>query len=218
VIGDSLGVGTEPYLETALAGVDVSTDARTSRTSSQGLAVLAEEIAPADEVVVFALGTNDDPAAPQVLADNLARAASIADGRCLVVATVARPPLNGVTDTGLNAAIRAFASAAPDVRLVEWENAVAAEPGMLSDGVHATPDGYALRASLFADAIASCDTSPQAGGGDGIPNPDHDALAEGRSRPGAGEAAKQPRSLSRQEAFDLLADALASQVAIGALQ
>ena len=109
----------------------------------------------------------------------------------MVVATVARPPLNGVSADGLNDAIREFASAAPNVSVVDWEGAVAADPGLLTDGVHATPDGYELRAKLFADAIGQCGGVISAGaapssaatGGDGIPNPDLDALEEGRTRP-----------------------------------
>ncbi len=228
VIGDSLGVGTEPYLDDALGGSPVSTDAKISRTSAEGLEALAASIGPQHTTVVFALGTNDDPGAPELLAEHLSEARSLAGGRCMVVATLARPPLNGVSVEALNEAIAAFASADPNVRVADWAGAVAADPGLLVDGVHADAEGYALRAALLADAIAGCagaTTSPPPGGsrdgfgGDGIPNPDLDALAEGRTRPplGRGAGAAEPEPLSRRDAFEILADAVSSQIAIGAL-
>ena len=225
VIGDSLGVGMEPYLDDELGGAAVTTDAKTSRTSAEGLEILGAALGPEYGVVVFALGTNDDPAAPQTLAQNLGAAATLADDRCMVVATVSRPPLNGVSADGLNEAIREFASAAPNVSLVDWEGAVAADPGLLEDGVHATPEGYELRAKLFADAIGRCGgvttaaTPPAAaGGGDGIPNPDPEALEEGRTRPGHVDEAERPEPISRKDALAILADAVSSQIALGALQ
>jgi lysophospholipase L1-like esterase len=220
VIGDSLGVGGETALERALAGADVTTDARVGRASGEGVEILADAIAPEHDVVVFALGSNDDPAFPQTLADNLGRASALAGGRCMVVSTISIPPVNGYPDDPLNAVIRGFAEANPNVRLVEWERAVNADPGILSDGAHATAEGYELRASMIAEAIASCET--EAGGlprNDGIPNPDRDALAEGRARPEAAPAPQPSREpISRERALEVLADALASQIAIGALE
>ena len=230
VVGDSLGVGMEPYLAEELGGAAVTTDARTSRTSAAGLDVLGAALGPEHSVVVFALGTNDDPASPQTLAQNLGAAATLSDGRCMVVATVSRPPLNGVPADGLNDAIRDFAAAAPNVSLVDWEGAVAADPGLLEDGVHATPAGYELRARLFADAIEQCGGVISAGsgsaagagggpdGGDGIPNPDLDELAEGRTRPAGDERAERPEPISREVAYAILADAISSQIALGALR
>ena len=52
--------------------------------------------------------------------------------------------------------IRRFAASTPNVALVDWNDAAAANPGALrDDGVHATAAGYALRGALFADAIRS---------------------------------------------------------------
>ena len=118
--------------------------------------MLGSLIAPEHDVVVFDLGTNDDPAAPEALAADLAAAREIAGDRCLVVATLNRPPLNGVPVDGLNRAVTSFAARTPNVSLVDWHAAAAADPGLLIDGVHSDADGYALRAGLFADAIASC--------------------------------------------------------------
>jgi len=169
VVGDSLEVGTEPYLRQELGGVDLTVDAKTSRPSGDGIPVLQSALRPDHEVVVFDLGTNDDPSNPGGLTANLESAAQIAGDRCLVVATINRPPLNGVSDDGLNAAVENFA-AATGARVADWRSA-ASEPGALQDdGVHGTASGYALRASLVAGAIRSCAAgTTSAGGGGGGP-------------------------------------------------
>jgi hypothetical protein len=56
VIGDSLEVGSGPYVRQQLTGTPVSVDARTGRPSSEGVAVLRQRLTPADRVVVFDLG------------------------------------------------------------------------------------------------------------------------------------------------------------------
>lgn len=217
VIGDSLGVGMEPYLERELDGYGVRTDAEIGRGSAAGVDALAEHLTGDDEVIVFALGSNDDPSQPQALAASLTAANELAAGRCLVLATLEVSEYSGVPEEPLNEAIRDFANANANVRLVEWADVAAADPGILRDGGHATAEGYALRAALFRDAIESCDAPTPSAGGDGIPNPSREALAEGRSRPPA-PAARRPEPVGRREAVEILADALASQIAIGALR
>jgi hypothetical protein len=165
-VGDSLGVGTAPYLRSQLGGTGMEVDAEIGRPSGVGVNVLGSLIAPEYDVVVFDLGTNDDPAAPQALASDLAAARDIAGDRCLVVATLNRPPLNGVPVDGLNRVVTSFAAQDPNVSLVDWHGAVAGHPGLLIDGVHTDAEGYSLRAGLFADAIASCGSF---GGASGTP-------------------------------------------------
>ena len=181
-VGDSLGVGTSPYLEQRLGAGEVEADVVTGRPSGAGVDVLASLLGPEHEVVVFDLGTNDDPAAPEALAAVLAAAAGLADGRCLVVATLNRPPLNGVPVDGLNRAVTSFASRSPNVALVDWHGAASADPGLLTDGVHSDADGYAARATLFADAIASCSSIGGAAGAS--------SSAAGGSGPRSGSAAE----------------------------
>jgi lysophospholipase L1-like esterase len=225
VVGDSLAVGGEAYLEAELASTTVTTNAEIGRGSPAGVAALADEIDPSHEIVVFALGSNDG--SPDVLASSLAQAEALAAGRCLVVSTVALQTEDDEflpSVAPLNQVLRAFAAANSNVRLVDWRAAIAADPSLLFDGAHATPEGYALRAALLAQAIASCD-GPAASsgfGGDGIPNPDPDALAEGRTRPKREpkperEPAPKPDPISRDEALEILADSVSSQIAIGSL-
>jgi hypothetical protein len=81
----------------------------------------------------------------------------------VVVATVSRPPYNGVGPQGLNSAITSFAGSRPNTQLVDWRAAALANPGMLnSDGVHPTPSGYAMRARLVAQGVRACLTGASA--------------------------------------------------------
>ncbi len=175
VIGDSLQVGTGPYLEQELGAMSVESDDRQSRRSDEGLQALRARLGPEHSVVVFDLGTNDDPSNPDAFYANLQAARTAAGGRCLVVATVLRPPYNGFTVEGMNAAARRFALDNPRVQLVDWYGVATSTPGILyDDGVHARPEGYALRGRLVADAVRSCGGG---GGGDasGIPAPSRSA-------------------------------------------
>lgn len=160
VVGDSLELGTAPYLRGELRGVTaLAVDARSGRASGEGLRVLRATLSPADDVVVFDLGTNDT--SPAVLAADLAAAATAIGDRCLVVASIVRPRLGGP----LTAVVDSFASARPNVRVVPWRETVAGSRGVIRrDGVHATPRGYALRARLVAQTVESCLAGPGAPG------------------------------------------------------
>ena len=70
--------------------------------------------------MVFDLGVNDDPRNPSALAASLNAARELVGDRCMVVATVQRPPLGGVTVEGLNAAVRRFVADTPGTQLVDW--------------------------------------------------------------------------------------------------
>ncbi|HEX2070376.1 MAG TPA: GDSL-type esterase/lipase family protein, partial [Thermoleophilaceae bacterium] len=167
VVGDSLGVGTEPSLRAALPDVDIQADSLNGRTSTEGVAVLGGLLEPEHDTVVFDLGTNDGNTAVGVTAGSLTAARELTGERCLVVATLHRPPLAGIPIDAQNDMIRGFAATTPNVALVDWHDAASATPGALRpDGVHATPAGYALRGSLFAEAIrGGC----LGGGGGGAP-------------------------------------------------
>ncbi|HEV2874375.1 MAG TPA: hypothetical protein VGW14_04440 [Thermoleophilaceae bacterium] len=163
VVGDSLEVGSAPHLRAALGGMAVEIDAEPGRTSSEGVGVLARRLAPEHEVVVFPMGTNDLSA--DAFAASLASAGQLAGARCVVVATIARrrPPASV-----LNRVVASFA-ATGQVQVADWRAASSA-PGVLGrDGTHATGAGYALRATLLAEAVRGCLAG---GGAAGIPAPE----------------------------------------------
>ena len=166
VIGDSLEVGSGPYLRAALPGVSV--DAEKGRTSSQGVRVLATRLTPSDSVVVFPLGTNDSTSNPGGLAASLAAVRELAGDRCIVVATISRPPVRGVSVAGLNRVVEQFAGQT-GAQVADWLTVVRSIPSLLgSDRVHATGEGYGLRASLLAEAVRNCVLG---GAASGIPAP-----------------------------------------------
>jgi hypothetical protein len=153
MVGDSLNVGIEPYLERELPGWRITTDDVVGRGSDDGIAALAslgDSLAP---VVVVSLGTND----PQDdvdgfradVRDLLARAGP---DRCVIWATIWR---NGANDA-FNAVLREEADANGSLRLVDWHEMLAANLSWLSDDVHATPEGYEARAAAVADQARDC--------------------------------------------------------------
>jgi lysophospholipase L1-like esterase len=172
VVGDSLEVGTGPHLKRELAGERVTVDASTGRPSGEGLRVLAARLRPEHDVLVFDIGVNDDPSQPGALASDLAAARRAAGKRCMVVATVERPALNGVNVDGLNQAVESFARSDPNAQLVDWQGAVRGRRGLLNpDGVHPTPAGYALRGRLVAEAVQACIAGGAPSGGAPEPEP-----------------------------------------------
>jgi lysophospholipase L1-like esterase len=209
VIGDSLEVGSGPYLHGALPGVSV--DAEKGRTSSQGVRVLAERLRSGHGVIVFPLGTNDSPSNPAGLAASLAAVRQLAGDRCIVVATLVRPPVGGVSVAGLNRVVEQFAGQT-GAQVADWRSVVRSIPSLLGgDGVHATGEGYGVRATLLAEAVQNC-LLGGAAGVSGIPAPrDPNARPPGPSR------RAEPALLPVSAAVDAFASALTRAAApIGA--
>src|SRR5262249_39212349 len=59
LVGDSLNVGVEPYLQEALDGWTIATDDVVGRSTETGLEHLREKGAGLGQYVVISLGTND---------------------------------------------------------------------------------------------------------------------------------------------------------------
>jgi hypothetical protein len=153
VIGDSLEVGSGSDLQVALADLPVEIDARRNRTSREGVSVLADRLGPEHGTIVFPLGTNDT--SPQVFAASLDAVQELAGGRCVVVATISRPTQRGSSAAALNEVVEQFA-AQGGVQVADWRSA-AAGAGMLGrDRIHATGEGYAVRAALLGEAVSAC--------------------------------------------------------------
>ena len=210
VVGDSLEVGSGPYLRQALAGASVEVDAERSRSSSAGLRVLGATLRADHEVIVFPLGTNDLSAS--TLASNLAAAQGLAGGRCMVVTTIARPDLRGSSTAELNAVVEAFA-AQSGAQVMDWHSATMSTPGVLGrDRIHATAQGYAFRASLLAEAVQGCLLGGDLGG---LPAPENPNVQI--PEPPDPEPRPEPRRPRRQPAARVpVAAALRSLVEMAA--
>lgn len=155
MVGDSLNVGTDPYLREALPHWDIDAHDREGRSTEEGLDVLRERRSSLAPVVVVSLGTNDAEGSESRFRELVDEAvALVGPGRCLVWATIVR---DGAERSGFDDVLRDAADANTNVRLVDWASLVAENEDVLAgDLVHGTPAGYARRAQATADAVRTC--------------------------------------------------------------
>lgn len=160
MIGDSLAVGVRSLLPGLLPGWRVSVNGRVSRPLAEGMNILSETPIPSDgtSVLAMSLFTNDDPThTAQLQAAVKQTLDQVGANGCVVWATIARPPVNGVSYDAANSLLRRLARSDSRLRIVPWAEQTVARPSLLgSDGVHPTPAGYELRARLYAQAVQSC--------------------------------------------------------------
>lgn len=157
VVGDSLEVGTSPYLDQYLPDVPLTTNAEVGLSSTAIADLFVEDFRPSQSVIVFDAGTNDDPSTPEILATNIAKVAEMADGRCLVIPTIHAPPVNGVDQAGKNRVIQSFASSHAGTQVPDWAGAIEARPELLGeDNLHPNAEGADYRARLIARGIRAC--------------------------------------------------------------
>lgn len=160
VVGDSLTVGTEPWLGAdlhrhgwRLAGVD----ARVGRPVPEGLQVLRSQGASLPGTVVIALGTNDLGADRATVISWMQSARAIVGHRRLIwvnlcLAANVDPPLG--TYRSINTMLRQIAPRY-GVQIADWcafAHAHHLTPG--PDHIHYTASGYRERASFYATTIA----------------------------------------------------------------
>lgn len=157
VVGDSLAELTSPYLSRYLPGVPLTIDAVGGSNSYQVLDLFEESYDPSQSVIVFDAGTNDNPAYPQILAENLAAVSAQVGDRCMVVPTVHGFTVNGVDNDGKNSVVESFAASRPGTQIPDWAGAVAAHPELMqADGLHPIAAGAEYRAQLIAQGIEGC--------------------------------------------------------------
>jgi lysophospholipase L1-like esterase len=153
VVGDSLAVGTQPYLTDLLADRTLVSDVQGGITTPQGMRLLRMALRTvAPTTVVFSLGSNDGPD-PQRFADRVRRTlALLPPSTCIVWPTIIRPPRKG-DYRRLNRVLHTLKKRDPRIVLVDWEHAVTGGAVFLPDGLHADPDGYRYRSAMIADAV-----------------------------------------------------------------
>jgi hypothetical protein len=157
VVGDSLAELTSPYLQHFLPGVSITVNAVGGSNSFQMLDLFEQSYEPADSVVVFDAGTNDDPEYPQILAENLKKVAAIAGERCLVVPTIHGFTVNGVDNAGKNRVVAEFAASRPGTQTPDWAGYVHTHPQLMqSDNLHPIEEGSQARAEMIAAGISRC--------------------------------------------------------------
>jgi hypothetical protein len=153
-------------LQAELDGWQVSVDGRIGRPLGEGMQILqATPWPPGGDrgaaVLAFSLFTNDSPGSVDALEAAVRTSLARARGHgCVIWATIARPPYLGVPYTALNRRLAALArdpQLSDRLILVPWAEQYAANASWQQpDGVHSTPEGYAGRAELYAQAVRAC--------------------------------------------------------------
>lgn len=158
VDGDSLAVGTGWYLPAFLHGWTVRSTTAVSRHVSQGVAAIEAAGRSLERVVVVDLGTNDDPSAVGRFRSSVREVVRAAGpSRCVIWATINRPPYDGVSYDGYNRALASLDAAYRSLHVFDWAAMARAHPGWFGpDGVHPTNAGYRARAAALARLIRSC--------------------------------------------------------------
>jgi len=193
VVGDSLEELTSPYLQRYLPGVPRTFNAVGGSNSYQILELFEESYDPSQSVIVFDAGTNDNPAYPQILAENLSKVAAAIGERCMVVPTIHGLTVNGIDSTGKNRVVHAFATSRPGTQVPDWAGAVAAHPELMQpDDLHPIPTGADYRAQLIAQGIQGCLASPSPSAAASGP-----ALESGRELAPVGRLAARQAAVAR---------------------
>jgi lysophospholipase L1-like esterase len=156
VVGDSLAVGTRPYLGRALGGWRIAHSVSVSKHARGGVSELwRKRLAP---FVVVSLGTNDDPHAVGSFDHSVRTALRIAgERRCVVWPNIVRPPVGGASYAGYNHVLRRLDERRDNLRVVHWSRMVSRNPQWLADdGVHVNASGYTARARAISRAVKHC--------------------------------------------------------------
>ena len=155
LVGDSLNVGTEPYLRDELDGWRIEAHDLVGRATAEGVEELRSLGGTLAPVVVVSLGTNDPDGSEgefRALVDAALERAG--PTRCVVWATIVR---HGEPRTAFNDVLGDASATHDNLRLVDWAELVENDTTLLAgDRVHGSPSGYARRAEAIASAVRVC--------------------------------------------------------------
>lgn len=153
--GDSLAVGTDIYLDRYLPDWTVRSSTDVSRHAADAPSALAALGPSLPRVVVLSVGTNDDPGAVSDFRRIVRRTVSLAGpSRCVVWATIVRPPYQGVPYSGYNRVLRTAAASHANLVVLDWAAMARTHPGWFgADGVHPSMTGYRARAAATARLV-----------------------------------------------------------------
>jgi hypothetical protein len=146
-VGDSVMLASASALEAALPGIYI--DVQVGRQMQTGLTALRTLAATGRlrPVVLVSLGTNGGVTTSQLR--QLQRAV-VPDRELVLVNTFGPQPW----EHAVNAALAAAARHGRHIELADWDQAIAARPGLLwPDGIHPRPAGASLYARVVLAAI-----------------------------------------------------------------
>jgi len=156
-LGDSLSVGTDPYLRPRLRAYRIRRHYDVGLHAYDAATIVAGMERSLPSVLVVSAGTNDDPRIVSTFERAVSTiVATAGTTRCVVWPTIARPPAVGKSYHGLNRALVRSAARHPNLVLVGWAWRVRLHPRWLAaDGVHVSAEGYRVRAAAIADAVTT---------------------------------------------------------------
>ena len=153
VVGDSLAVGTMPFLGPMLGDRNIVAATKSGITTPQGMKIVRQELRlVTPKIVVISLGSNDG-GNPHRFADRVRRTMSLLpENACVIWSTIIRPKRKG-DYRGLNRVLYQARRRDPRIVVVNWEYAVNVGAVFLPDGLHADEAGYRYRSAMIAEAI-----------------------------------------------------------------
>src|SRR5215207_1947952 len=155
VNGDSLAVGTQPYLPQELGRWRVTQSTSISRHAFEGPSILRAYGRGLPRVIHVSLGTNDDPRSLDSFRAAIRETMSVAGPRrCVVWTNIVRPPVAGASYAGYNHVLAEESRPRRNLRVVDWARMARENPHWFgSDGVHASAVGYQARAKAIATSV-----------------------------------------------------------------
>ena len=158
VNGDSLAVGTQPYLPRELGRWKVTQSTAVSRHAFEGAGVLRAYGRGLPRVIHVSLGTNDDPRSASGFRSAIRSVMAVAGPRrCVVWANIVRPPVAGASYAGYNRALARESRPRKNLRVVNWARKVRDNSYWLAgDGVHVSAEGYRAPARAVARSVRRC--------------------------------------------------------------
>jgi hypothetical protein len=158
VVGDSLAVGTRPYIHRHLHGWRIHQHATISMHAPEGPHIMRAYGRHLPRVIFVSLGTNDDPRAVGSFVHQVRKALRIAGPRrCVVWSSIVRPPVAGTSYHHLNRALARLDRKRPRLVMFRWARLAHRHRYWFgSDGVHPNATGYKVRARHMARAIRTC--------------------------------------------------------------
>jgi lysophospholipase L1-like esterase len=153
IVGDSIAVGLRPYLTEMITDREVTFDAKSGRTTPQGLRALRFELGRyAPQAVVINLGTNDG-SDPRVFARRIGKALrAVPRSACVIWPAIVRARRKGAY-RALNRVLRDAARRDRRLTVINWDRMVAKGTGALRDGVHPTQESYRFLSYVTAAAV-----------------------------------------------------------------
>jgi lysophospholipase L1-like esterase len=158
VDGDSLAVGTKPYIPRELRGWKVTQSASVSRHAADGADVLRGYGRSLPRVIHVSLGTNDDPNQVDAFRAAVREVMEVVGPhRCVVWTNIVRPAVAGASYAGYNRVLAQESRPRENLRVVNWVHMVRENPQwIVGDGVHVNADGYRARAKAIALSVRRC--------------------------------------------------------------